>query len=62
VECKWSADDFEPAGMAAFRQHYPKGENVVIAHDVDAPYVRTYADVKVHFEGLSTLANRIHGP
>ncbi|RPJ16806.1 MAG: ATP-binding protein [Deltaproteobacteria bacterium] len=27
IECKWSASNFDPAGMQAFRRHYEKGEN-----------------------------------
>lgn len=34
IECKWSADSFEPTNLRAFRQQHPEGENVVVAQDV----------------------------
>mgnify|MGYP003607495870 CR=1 FL=1 len=27
IECKWNPDAFEPRGLLAFREHYPKGRN-----------------------------------
>ncbi len=59
VECKWSADEFDAAGIKAFRQQYPQGENVVVAQDVDRTYVRNYGDLKVHFNNLPSLVERI---
>ncbi len=61
VECKWSADEFEVAGIAALRRQYPQGDNVVVTQDVDRPFVRNYGDLKVHFEALSSLVKRIAG-
>jgi hypothetical protein len=61
VECKWSADEFEVAGIAALRRQYPQGDNVVVAQDVERPFVRNYGDLKVHFEGLPSLVKRIAG-
>jgi len=34
IECKWSQDAFEPAGMLAVRRSYPEGENILVASDV----------------------------
>jgi predicted AAA+ superfamily ATPase len=61
VECKWSADEFEVTGIAALRRQYPQGENVVVARDVERPFVRNYGDLKVHFKTLSSLVERIAG-
>jgi len=61
VECKWSADEFEVAGIAALRRQYPQGENVVVAQDVERAFVRNYGDLKVHFEALPSLVERIAG-
>jgi len=61
VECKWSADEFEVAGIAALRRQYPQGDNVVVAQDVERSFVRNYGDLKVHFEALSSLVKRIAG-
>jgi predicted AAA+ superfamily ATPase len=55
IECKWSVKDLDPAALKAFRHHYPDGDNIVVAHDVDRAFTRTYADMKVRFESLSGL-------
>lgn len=59
VECKWSADQFDPAGIAAFRKQYPDGENVVVAQDVERSWAKNYGEVKVHFESLPALVARV---
>lgn len=56
VECKWSAAAFDPAGFRAFRHHYPEGENIVLAQDVDRPVLRRYGEMEVRFERLSDFA------
>ena len=61
MECKWSADEFEVAGIAALRRQYPQGGNVVVAQDVERAFVRNYGDFKVHFEALPSLVKRIAG-
>jgi uncharacterized protein len=55
IECKWSADDFDAAGLAAFRRQYPHGENVVVAHDVDRSFTRRFGEVQVRFVNLAAL-------
>ena len=59
IECKWKADRFDPAGMLAFRRQYPKGENLVVAQDVDRAYSRRYGDLAVRFVGLRHLLDRL---
>jgi hypothetical protein len=59
LECKWSADDFEGAGIRAFRGQYPDGENVVVAQDVERPFRRTLGDIAVRFESLPSLIERL---
>ena len=61
VECKWSAEEFEPAGLAAFRRQHPAGENFVVAQDVARAFAKTYGDLTVHFVGLEGLAGRLTG-
>jgi len=61
VECKWSADEFEVAGIAVLQRQYPQGENVVVAQDVERPFVRNYGDLKVHFEDSPSLVERVAG-
>ncbi len=55
IECKWSADEFDPAGLKAFRNRYPQGHNIVVASDVDAPLTRRLGGIPVRFVGLRDL-------
>lgn len=55
IECKWSASKFEPSNLKIFRGHYPKGENFVVATDVDRSYQRDYDGIKVSFVSLQGL-------
>ncbi len=52
IECKWSADKFDPVNLEAFRRQHPAGDNVVVADDVKQPFSRNYGTLKVRFEGL----------
>lgn len=52
IECKWSADKFDPVNLEAFRRQHPAGDNVVLAEDVKQPFSRNYGTLKVRFEGL----------
>jgi hypothetical protein len=56
VECKWSADAFDPANLRLFRRHYPEGVNFVVAHDVADAYTRRFGSLAVRFIGLEALA------
>jgi predicted AAA+ superfamily ATPase len=56
IECKWSAAEFDPTNLKAFRKQYPRGENLVVAHDVDRPFDREYQGVKVRFVGITEIA------
>jgi predicted AAA+ superfamily ATPase len=59
IECKWSAGDFDPDNLRIFRKLHPKGENLVISHDVDRAFKKTYGDLTVQFETLSGLVARL---
>jgi len=61
IECKWSADSFEPANLRAFRQQHAEGDNVVVAHDVERTFTRTFGDLKVCFENLDAFAASVSG-
>ena len=52
IECKWSQDAFDPAGMWAFRQRYPAGENVLVAADVKRASRRRVGGLDVQVIGL----------
>jgi predicted AAA+ superfamily ATPase len=59
VECKWSADEFDDTAISAFRRNYPQGDNIVVSHDVDKPFVRNCGPLKVHFENCRSLIRRL---
>jgi predicted AAA+ superfamily ATPase len=61
IECKWSADAFDAANLQIFRRHYPKGKNLVIAHNVKESYTRSVGGLQIRFTGLPNLAKEI-GP
>jgi hypothetical protein len=55
VECKWSASDFDPAGINAFRRQYREGESFVVCQDVERPYGRRSGEGEITFTGLEDL-------
>jgi uncharacterized protein len=59
IECKWSADAFDAANLRIFRRHYPKGKNLVVAHDVKESYTRSVDGLQTRFTGLPNLAEEI---
>lgn len=59
IECKWSADRFDPSGMKAFRRLYKRGLNFVVANDVKRSFRRKYDDLTVEFLSLSQLIDKL---
>ena len=59
IECKWSQDAFDPAGMLAFRQRYPVGENILVAADVKRASRRRIRGLEVRVVGLAQLADLV---
>lgn len=55
VECKWKAEAIETASLAAFRSRYPKGENWIVAADVDRSFERTQNGLPLKFMGIEDL-------
>ncbi|MGH7856540.1 MAG: ATP-binding protein [Candidatus Binatia bacterium] len=62
IECKWSANTFEVENLLAFRNLYPRGENLVVASDVAKPFTRSYDDASVRFVGLNSIAEELATP
>ena len=62
IECKWSASDFDPRNLLAFRRQYPKGRSWVVATDVGQAYARNVKGIEVRFVGLATLIEEIENP
>ena len=57
LECEWSANNFDPKNLIAFRHQHPEGDNLVIAHDVNRAFSRSYGDLRVRFDGLRSFAD-----
>src|SRR5713101_7221027 len=61
VECKWSASAAAPDHLKAFRRQYPQGEHVVVAHDVERTFSRTYGDIAVRYMNLPACIEALTG-
>jgi uncharacterized protein len=60
IECKWSADRFEPSGVKAFRRLYPKADVVVACSDVDRTIHRELGgEGEIDFVSLENLISRL---
>lgn len=59
IECKWSADAFDPAALRAFVRRYPQAETVVVARDVERPFRRTVNGLDVAFSSLEDFVRRL---
>lgn len=59
IECKWSAADFDPSGVRAFRGAYPKGETFVVANDVDRAFRRRSDGIDIRFVGVRGLIEAV---
>jgi len=55
IECKWKAKHFEPDSLTAFRRCYAKGDNVVVAHDIDRSYTKESGDLRIEYHSLESL-------
>ena len=61
IECKWSAESFEPRALVAFREHAPGGRNFVVCGTVASPYTRTLGGHEVRFLGATDLGVELGG-
>ncbi len=59
IECKWSSSEFDPTNLKAFRKMYPKGDNFLVAHDVDRSHSKSYDDFRVEVVSLPDLTQKI---
>lgn len=59
IECKWSADHFDPSGMVAFTRRYPRATCYVVARDVDRAFVRRAGEHEVKVVGLEQLVREL---
>lgn len=61
IECKWSAGEFNPRNLLAFRRQYPEGQNWVVATDIGHPHSWHHKGVDVRYVDLATLVNQLTG-
>ncbi|MGA2079810.1 MAG: DUF4143 domain-containing protein [Holophaga sp.] len=47
IECKWNPDAFEPRGLKAFRENYPKGRNFLLSPGVRHRSIRNLGGLEV---------------
>lgn len=59
IECKWSASNFDPAGLKAFRRHYEKGMNYVVVNDVDRPVRKSFGNIEVVLTTIAGLTTAL---
>jgi hypothetical protein len=59
IECKLSADQFDPGHLKIFRGLHPLGKNFVVASDVDGSYRKDYRDMQVNFVSLEGLISAL---
>jgi hypothetical protein len=55
IECKWSADQFEPANLKVFRGLYPKGMNFVVTSNIGIAFRKDYRGLLIDFVNLEGL-------
>jgi uncharacterized protein len=60
LECKWSADDFDPAGLKAFALRYPKAYMIVVAQNIQRGYSKRFGESTVKFTNLEGLEAVLH--
>lgn len=55
IECKWQPEAFDPRGLAAFREQYPKGKNFVVSPLNGPGYGRIQNGLKISFASPGEL-------
>lgn len=58
IECKWSYKNFEIDGIRAFRKRYIDGENWVVSHNIDKPFVQNISGICIEFMPLDILIHQ----
>ncbi len=68
IECKFTCSPTDARqsvvssvgkNIEAFRRHYPKGDNFVVASDVDTPFERKHGDIVLSFVNTQELIKRL---
>lgn len=60
IEAKWRAGDGTDTGnLLKFAEDYPDSELIVVAQDIDRPFVRRHGNSRVHYKGLAQMASEL---
>ena len=59
LECKWSADAFDPTGLRAFRASYPEGRNLLVAPISGSSHPRRFGDLIVEVVHVNELRSAL---
>lgn len=54
-ECKWNADEFDPAALKVFRTYYPKGDNYLLTPLTGRSYAKKAQGLELTVCGLEGL-------
>ncbi len=61
IECKWKADNFDPAHLEVFREYYPKGENLLVTAGPGKPMKRRLAGHEITVVPVQHLIETLAG-
>lgn len=59
IECKLSAEHFEPGNLFIFRNKYPEGRNFVVSNNIERDYSKSYKSINVEFVSINRLINKL---
>jgi predicted AAA+ superfamily ATPase len=59
IECKWSANDFDPSALKAFAGRYPKAVHYAVCQDVERSYERRFDALLVRFVSLESVIGKL---
>ncbi|MBI5399446.1 ATP-binding protein [Candidatus Saganbacteria bacterium] len=59
VECKWSAKNVNFDNLQVFRANYPKGENYLVAQDIERSFSRSIGELSVKFVNLQDFIKEL---
>lgn len=59
LECKWNPDAFEPRGLQAFRENYPRGRNYLISPGIRQRSVREVRGIEVTLLPIEALRQEV---
>ncbi|MBI4656792.1 MAG: ATP-binding protein [Elusimicrobia bacterium] len=59
IECKLKAENFDPAGLFAFRRRYPSGKNFLVAANQSVKFTKSFKNLKVTIISLKDLPGEL---